>query len=138
MLKREPVTIETIKEDKKRIEGLLCLKNFKTRRNKFYAHFDEDYFFDPERLADDAPLTWGDFNNVIELLSEIIDCYSSAYDGQLFPLKPTNINDVDYLLDRLHMAIGPVREWASARVANADSRAKATTTEARGEEPSEK
>jgi hypothetical protein len=60
------------------------------------------YFFDRERLADEAPLTLGGLENVIEVLADIINHYSAAYDGQLFSLKPTNINDIDYLLDRLH------------------------------------
>ena len=102
MLNRDPITLETIIEDRERIKGLDCLQSFKTRRDKFQAHFDKKYFFDRERLSEEAPLTWGDLEKVIEAISDVINRYSAAYDGQLFALKPININDLDYLLDRLH------------------------------------
>jgi hypothetical protein len=102
MLDREPITSKTIEEHRKRIKNLQCLQNFKTQRDKFFAHFDKRYFFDRERLDQEAPLTWGDLEIVIESLKDIINHYSSAYDGQLLALKPININDLDRLLDRLH------------------------------------
>lgn len=102
MLDREPITFENIKEDRKRIQSLEFLPNIKTRRDKFYAHFDKKYFFDRESLAEDAPLEWGDFENMIDIISDIFNRYSAAYDGQLFSFRPININDIDYLLNRLH------------------------------------
>lgn len=102
MLKREPITFETINEDRKRIQDLSCLESINKHIDKYFGHFDKKYFFNFNQLVDEAPLTWGDFRKVVELLSEIINRYSSAYDGELFPLKPININDVDHLLDRLY------------------------------------
>lgn len=102
MLDREPIKLEKIKADRKRIREFVCLQSFQTRRDKFHAHFDKEYFFDRERLANEVPLTWGDLEKVVEILGEIINHYSAAYDGQLFSLTPMNINDLDYLLDRLH------------------------------------
>ena len=99
---KKPITFKMIQEDRKSIRNLDCLQSVKTRRDKYYAHFDKKYFFDRDRLEGDAPITWRDFNQVLALLEEIINRYSSSYDGQLFPLEPTNIKDVDYLLDRLH------------------------------------
>jgi hypothetical protein len=101
MLNRDPITLETINGDRKCIQSLGCLQNFTTLRDKFFAHFDKEYFFDRERLANEAP-TWGDFEKVITVISDVINRYSAAYDGQLFVLEPENINDLDYLLDRLH------------------------------------
>ncbi len=97
-----PITFKMIKEDRKKIRDLACLQSFKTRRDKYYAHFDKKYFFDREGLERDAPITWGDFKKLLELLEEIVNRYSSSYDGQVSALKPININDVDLLLDRLH------------------------------------
>ena len=38
MLKnRDPITLETITEDRERIKNLDCLKSFRTRRDKFIA-----------------------------------------------------------------------------------------------------
>jgi hypothetical protein len=102
MLDRDPIARQTINEHRKSIQNLDCLKSFKTRRDKFHAHFDKKYFFDRKRLADEAPLTWGDLEKVIEALADIINHYSADYDGQLFSLEPMNIKDLDYLLDRLH------------------------------------
>jgi hypothetical protein len=101
MLDRDPITVEAINQDRDRIQRLDCLQNFKILRDKFYAHFDKEYFFDRERMADEAP-TWSDLEKVMGVISDVINCYSAAYDGQLFVLKPVNINDLDHLLERLH------------------------------------
>ncbi|SAL00165.1 hypothetical protein AWB80_07802 [Caballeronia pedi] len=102
MLNREPITLEAINEHRKKIRNLSCLKSFKIRRDKFHAHFDKVHFFDRKRLSNEAPLNWDDLDSVTELLKNTINHYSAAYDGQLFELQPLNVNDVDYLLDRLH------------------------------------
>ena len=101
MLDRDPITLETISQHRDLIQRLGCLQNFRTLRNKFYAHFDKEYFFDREHMADEAP-KWIDLEKVIDVISDVINCYSAAYDGQLYVLKSENINDLDYLLDRLH------------------------------------
>lgn len=101
MLNRDPITIEMINESRRYIQNLDCLQNFRTLRDKFYGHFDREYFFDRERMANEAP-TWGDLEKVTVVISDVINRYSAAYDGQLFVLEPENINDLDYLLDRLH------------------------------------
>jgi hypothetical protein len=41
-------------------------------------------------------------NKVVEIMKDIINQYSSAYDGNLYPVKPININELDYLLDFLN------------------------------------
>ncbi|GJL69326.1 MAG: hypothetical protein NPIRA06_19610 [Nitrospirales bacterium] len=101
MLNRNPITLETVKEDRERIQRLTCLQNFKTLRDKFYAHFDKEYFFDRERMREMAP-TWGDLDEVVEVISQVINRYSVAYDGQEFSLQLANINDLDSLLNRVY------------------------------------
>lgn len=102
MLNRKPITFQSIKEDKERIRNLPSLRSFKLRRDKFIAHFDKDYFFKIEKLSDDAPLIWDDFENAVKIMADIINTYSSAYDGNLYVVEPVNITDIDRLLDRLH------------------------------------
>jgi len=103
MLKdRKPVTIETINEDRERIRKLDSLPSFKLRRDKFHAHFDKKYFFDREKLAQEAPLKWSDLTQVVEAMKDIINGYSADYDGSLYVLEPINATDVDQILDRLH------------------------------------
>jgi hypothetical protein len=103
MLKnREPVTIESIRADRTRIAEFKPLASFKLRRDKYHAHFDKKYFFDRTTIQQDAPLTWGDLQQVVQLGKEILNAYSADYDGNLHAIEPINASDVDYLLDQLH------------------------------------
>jgi hypothetical protein len=102
MLDREPITFQTIQDQRDRINNLKSLRSFKLRRDKFHAHFDKEYFFDGARLSKDAPLKWSDLEELIEVMKDIVNTYSAAYDGNLHELEPMNVTDVDYLLDRLH------------------------------------
>jgi HEPN superfamily AbiU2-like protein len=105
MLKeRRPVTFERIQEDKRRIEELPSLQSFRLRRDKFSAHLDKAYFGNRAQLAEDAPLLWLDFTDISTTMQEILNAYSSDYDGMLYTVEPVNITDVDQLLDRLHTA----------------------------------
>jgi hypothetical protein len=63
------IGIEKIEKDRELLKTLRCLKSFRIRRDKFHAHFDKDYFFDRERLTDEAPINWGDLEKVVEVLS---------------------------------------------------------------------
>ena len=63
MLDRDPITIKTIDGDRQRIRSLGCLQSFRILRDKYFAHFDKQYFFDRERMAQEAP-TWGDLEKV--------------------------------------------------------------------------
>lgn len=103
MLKnREPITCQTIINDKKRVSNVQSLPSFKLRRDKFHAHFDKKYFFDREKLENDAPLKRSDLTQLIEVMKDIINKYSADYDGSLYAIEPFNINDIEYLLNCLH------------------------------------
>lgn len=102
MLNREPITFQMIENDKELIKNLELLDSFKLRRDKFHAHFDKDYFFDRDKLSEQAPLKWSDLEKVVEVMKDIINKYSSAYDGNLYHVEPINVNDLDYLLDLLN------------------------------------
>jgi hypothetical protein len=104
VLDREAITIETINEDRVRLRGLSCLEPFKLRRDKVYALFDKDYFLDRERISKDPAITWDEIDKALETMSELINRYSSAYDGRLFYLEALNIGDLDYLLDLVREA----------------------------------
>jgi len=99
---REPVTLQRIQTDHRRIAEFKPLASFKLRRDKYHAHFDKEYFFDRAKLQQDAPLTWGDLQQVVQLGKEILNSYSADYDGSLHSVEPINAGDVDYLLDQLH------------------------------------
>ena len=103
MLERTPIiTMESVREDMKRVQNLPSLRSFKLRRDKFHAHFDKDYFFDSKKLAVDAPLKRSDLEEIVTVIDEILNRYSAAYDGNCSSLKTWTATDVDYLLDDLH------------------------------------
>jgi len=49
------------------------VSNLKTHRDKIYAHFDKDYFYDIKKLYIDAPLSFGDIHQLIMLCQEILN-----------------------------------------------------------------
>jgi hypothetical protein len=102
---REPVTIETITGHRRQILDLAPLPAIKLRRNKLHAHFDKKYFFERWRFEDEAPLKWGNFESVIELMQEILNTYSAAFDGHSMSREPINTTDLNHLLNRLHLAM---------------------------------
>lgn len=102
MLNRDEITYQTIVEHRKQIAGLESLPHFTLRRDKFHAHFDKDYFFDRSKLGNDAPIKWSDLEAVIEVMADILNHYSAAYDGNVYHLEPLNMYDIDRLLDTLH------------------------------------
>ncbi len=99
---RKSITFQTIQHDKIMINELNSLSSFKLRRDKFHAHFDKEYFFDREKLSEDAPLIWSDLEAVVKIVKEITNRYSVAYDGSSNLLEPINVTDIRRLLDRLH------------------------------------
>lgn len=104
MLDKTPITLRAINEDRASILALQGLPSFKLRRDKFHAHFDKDYFFDRKRLDVEAPLELSDLEQALNLMHQILERYSAAYDGQIHALDPLNIDDLDRLLDQLHHA----------------------------------
>jgi HEPN superfamily AbiU2-like protein len=100
-LERAPVDYAMVAADRERIINFEPLTSFRLRRDKFHAHFDKRYFFDRRRIAEEAPLKWSDLGEAMELLKDILNRYSSAYDGVVFHIEPFNANDLNYLLDCL-------------------------------------
>lgn len=98
------VDYKTVERNRAAITNFEPLESFRLRRDKFHAHFDKHYFFDRGRIAAEAPLLWSDLDDAMELLKDILNRYSAVCDGQVFHLDPLNVNDLNYLLDRLHRA----------------------------------
>jgi hypothetical protein len=98
----KPLTLQIIRDDYRRIADFAPLKSFKTRRDKYLAHFDKKYFFSREQLQKDAPIRWDDLEKGVELGKDILNSYSALYDGTSSGIEPVNAADVNHLLDRLH------------------------------------
>ncbi len=105
MLERDPITFESIQEDRNKILNLKSLYSVKLRRDKFHAHFDKKYFFNRKKISEDAPLKWNDMDEIFELMKGILNKYSSSYDGNTYHFVPFNVHDVDRVLDILHETI---------------------------------
>lgn len=96
-------TREILKKDRLRIKELDSVAaSIKLRRNRIYAHFDKRYLREPVKLFEETEIRWSDLDKIVEVMQDIFDTYSAAYDGNTFELKPVNIDDVDSVLDILH------------------------------------
>jgi len=73
--------IDKRKEIQREISAQVCqidsknksISNLKTHRDKIYAHFDKDYFYDVKKLYIDAPLSFEDIHQLIKLCQEILN-----------------------------------------------------------------
>ncbi len=92
------ITIKKIAKDRERLKKLGCLKSLRTRRDKYHAHFDKKYFFDPKRLAGKAPIAQKDLEVAVKALWKIVNKYTAAYDAKSFEETSSNINDLDHIL----------------------------------------
>ena len=95
------ITSKKVAKDRYRLKALGFLKSLQVRRDKYHAHFDKKYFFDPKRLASDAPIALRDFEKTVKALWAIINKYSAAYDSKSYEITSSNINDLDYILSAL-------------------------------------
>lgn len=99
---RLDVSYQDTQNHRQKIEQMKCLPSIRLRRDKFHAHFDAKYFFDRRKISDEAPLFSDDFREVVDTMEEIINFYSTSYDGKIFSLRMKNIDDINNILDRLH------------------------------------
>jgi len=99
---RKAPNLSSVNQDIGRLEKLPALGSIKIRRNKFHAHFDKEFFYDRELLQDKAPISWRELEKILEILKEILNKYSAAYDGSTFHFPTGNINDIDCILDILY------------------------------------
>lgn len=57
-----------------------------SRRNKFFAHYDKKYFYDPNLISDDFPFSIEDAKELTRILQRIISFYHGALHGN-WPLS---------------------------------------------------
>lgn len=95
-------TADTVRQDRKTIDRIESLKHVAMLRNKRLAHIDADYFNNPTKAAEAAPLKWGDLTELQQTYETIVNRYSSAYDASTLTYKPMNIYDIDDVIEILH------------------------------------
>lgn len=99
MLKgRIPISVESIEADRARLRSLTALRSIRIRRDKFHGHFDKDYFFDRDRLQEEAPLRWIDLDEAADAMGSVLNDYSVDFDGEMFSWKTLGIHDLSRLL----------------------------------------
>lgn len=76
MQDRRVITPASVNADRETIRTLPALKSFKIRRDKYHGHFDKEYFFDRNRLAEDAPLSWADLDDSKTVMIQLLNGYS--------------------------------------------------------------
>ena len=98
----DSITYETIKEDLELLSSLSIKEDIENIRHKYTAHFDKEYFYDKNKLRTEIKINIDDLMSTINVIKSIYNRYSVAYDGVQNTLEPYNINDIDYILDRLY------------------------------------
>lgn len=100
--RQKSITLVDIQNHRDKIANFVVLRHISTRRNKRYGHFDKEYFLDKDRLHKETPIKWGELDEIKDLASDILTTYSVAYDGSEYFSEPTNIKDIDIILNILH------------------------------------
>ncbi|WP_227936021.1 AbiU2 domain-containing protein [Alkalihalobacillus deserti] len=97
------ITNELISEHKLLLEKQEpILNNLFAWRDKSFAHMDKKYFDDRGLLGEDYPITIEQIRHLIELLTDILNKYGGAYNGNIQIVKATNVTDIDRILNWLH------------------------------------
>lgn len=69
------VDFSLITKHRGEIRGLETLPALKLLRDKYVAHFDKNYFFDPTKLNSEAPVKLTELEEVAALMGKIINDY---------------------------------------------------------------
>lgn len=95
-------TAATVRADRKRVTALAEGSHaLNLLRNKGIAHFDPEYFTSPSKLRKAAPIRWSDVNAVCAVFAEMLNKYTTAYDGNSLEFKPMNMLDVEHVIEAL-------------------------------------
>ncbi|MDA1074388.1 MAG: hypothetical protein O3A63_06455 [Proteobacteria bacterium] len=58
-------------------------ENLRKRRNKLFAHYDSDFFFEPDRVDRVYPFSTDDAKRLVRVLQKILADHSRALDGSV-------------------------------------------------------
>lgn len=79
--------IQIIKENK------IIINNLLTRRDKYYVHFDHEYFFELSKLDVDVKISWDEIKKLIDITNDILNKYSILVFGNEYYCNFTRIDD---------------------------------------------
>ncbi len=99
----EPPTSQVVRADRRRVTALSAIPSIRLLRNQFHAHFDPHYFLDPALLEHNLTLTWTDLTAIRDVIEDILNRYSVAFDGDRFVFEPLNEFDVEHVMEALRL-----------------------------------
>ncbi len=53
------------------------------RRNKFFGHYTEKFFYEPEKINDDFPFSNEDAMTLVRVLQKIVSAHMRAFHGNV-------------------------------------------------------
>ena len=80
------------------------LRKIKKRRDKYLAHYDEQFFEDLRPLGESEP-DLGEVDKAVELAGEMVNRYSARFDGKVYEWKFGNVGDLERVLDLLETPV---------------------------------
>ena len=102
--------LNSIKKHKKQLKDISHItNNIRELRNNLYAHSDQTYYNDHEKLGQDFPVNWNDLNTALEVIREIVrEHYGYIFQSDLDMSKIHSTNNVTLYLKR---SLGFERFW---------------------------
>ena len=79
---KTPLTEADFRSQHQRLRSIKKeLDNLRQRRNKYFAHYDNEYFFNPNRMQDELPFSNEDAKSLVRVAQSILSDHSHAFDG---------------------------------------------------------
>jgi hypothetical protein len=89
------VTSGDIKAHRAKLKSLEGMAVVKTLRDKYYAHFDKEFFLDRKKLrSEGSSINFAALENMSKVAQDVLLHYSLAYNGEGFSVKAANLDDV--------------------------------------------
>jgi len=84
-----------IEADRKKLQEFApILKGVIGRRHKYYGHFNEEFLQDVDKLNTRFPVKWKELLSLWQLIGEILNRYSIAYDKSAQSFGAINAGDI--------------------------------------------
>ena len=97
-----PVELEEIQAHRQKLENPKdVVSSIKTWRDKVLAHIDRRFFLKHKNVN----VKREKLQEVIEILTEILNRYSVAFDSSFYAFNFAGINDVQIIIDAIHTAL---------------------------------
>lgn len=74
------------------------LNNLFTWRDKHFAHFDKKYFLTNNAVSNDAKLTYGNIEKIINSAGDVLNYYYSKLEGKYMSIEATNYDDLNRIV----------------------------------------